>query len=419
MDLGAATHPGLVRPGNEDGFYASRKLGVFAVADGMGGHEHGELASQITLKAIEADAEKLAAASPIELPTLLHETLQAANNEIILQAQSTDAQHRMGTTVVLASICGDRLYFAHIGDSRLYLLRGDAFSQLTRDHSLVQSLVDKGEITPDEAAIHPLRHQITRVVGGDDQVAPEIASQALEPGDRILLCTDGLSGAVDQELIKLIMSKRISSQHKADALVKAALAAGGPDNITAVVIGYQHPRPLAPAKANPAKQAHTLSRLQSGIITMMVLLIACAAYAYLAHQNPRYNIQSDNGTPPYLAMYKSWPLLPFLPKEKMLVENGLNEILFEDARDSANLKKAKSGMAEKEIGDSLLQKIAEDTSSKLAQDTKKSLNIGDVSAARSTLNRMHAINVAVNKDRVIELEQEVSQQEATKAIPNK
>ncbi len=416
MDLGAATDPGLVRPGNEDGFYASRKLGVFAVADGMGGHEDGELASKITLKAIESNAEKLAAASPIELPTFLHETLQAANTEIIAQADTADVQHRMGATVVLASICGDRLYFAHIGDSRLYLLRGDAFSQLTRDHSLVQSLVDKGEITPDEAAIHPLRHQITRVVGGDDQVSPEIASQALEPGDRILLCTDGLSGAVDQEEIKQILSKRISSQQKADALVKAALAAGGPDNITVVVVGYQHPRPIA-QKSDPGKQVHSLSKLQSGMITVMVLLLMFAGYVYMARQNPRYIIQPDGGVPQRLALYKSWPMLPFLAREKMVVAPGMDAILFDDAKDTQNLKKAKKGVAEQIIGDAMLQKIAEDTSLKLALDTKKALNNGDPVAARVILKRMS--DIGVNKDMIRDLEQEVSQAEQNKALAPK
>ena len=159
----------------------------------MGGHEKGEVASQLALEAIVQHADAIAHATPSDLPTDLHQALQDANAAILSRAESQDARSRMGTTVVLATICGDRLYFAHIGDSRLYLLRGDMLIQLTRDHSLVQAIVNRGEITPDEAAIHPLRHQITRVVGGDDVVSPEIASQALEPGDMVLLCTDGLA----------------------------------------------------------------------------------------------------------------------------------------------------------------------------------------------------------------------------------
>ena len=200
MNFGAATHPGYVRTGNEDGYFAAPEYAVFVVADGMGGHEHGEVASKLALEVIADRAADIAHAGPPDLPVLLHDAVQAANSAIITCADTQDARSRMGTTLVLATIHDDRLYFAHIGDSRLYLLRGDLFMQLTLDHSLVQAMVDRGEITPEEAAIHPLRHQITRVVGGDEYASPEIASRALEPGDTILLCTDGLAAPSPRKL---------------------------------------------------------------------------------------------------------------------------------------------------------------------------------------------------------------------------
>jgi len=316
MDLGAATHPGYVRTDNEDGFFVSREEAVFAVADGMGGHEHGEVASRLALEAIAKHAVNLSQAPPSELANDLYDVVQAANALILQQAEEQDARNRMGTTLVLATICGDRLYFAHIGDSRLYLLRGEIFTQLTRDHSLVQTMVDSGEISAEEAAIHPLRHQITRVVGGDNRVSPEIASQALEPGDMVLLCSDGLSGAVDPDMIKSILRTRQSAQERADALVQAALSVGGPDNITAVVISYQSPRPLplVPSTVATTRHSHKAAWL-SVLFTLLAVLLLATAGGIWQYTHPTYLVAVDvNGA---LGLYKSWPLLPMLTRQQV------------------------------------------------------------------------------------------------------
>ena len=391
MDLGAATHTGYVRAGNEDGFFASREHAVFAVADGMGGHEHGEVASHLALEAIIAHADALSHATPTELPTLLHQAIQDANTAILSQAINQDARNRMGTTLVLATICQDRLYFAHLGDSRLYLLRGELFTQLTRDHSLVQAMVDRGEITPEEAAIHPLRHQITRVVGSDDQVAPEIASQALESGDIILLCTDGLSGPVSGDLVKTILSTSRGAQEKADGLVKAALNAGGPDNVTALVIAYQQPRSLL-AMPQSFRAHHGLPHWRTVLATLagIVVLAALMLGWYLAH--PSYCIAAN--TRGVLGVYKHWTWLPMLGKEALPVLPGYTLTDSEAKPLLAKYEDIANGIPVKDVdaGVSLLQNLANQMASKLVEDARKEYTThGDRKSAQVMVDRAKAL----------------------------
>ena len=390
MDVGAATHPGYVREGNEDGFFASGEQVVFAVADGMGGHEHGEVASHLALEAIVRSADAIGHASPTELPTLLHQTVQDANVDILSRAITQDARNRMGTTLVLATICHDRLYFAHLGDSRLYLLRGDLFTQLTRDHSLVQAMVDRGELTPDEAAIHPLRHQITRVVGSDDHISPEIASQALEPGDIILLCTDGLSGPVSADAVKAIISTSHSAQEKADALVQAALDAGGPDNVTALVIGYLHPR-LSVTRRHAPRPAHGLSPWQSWLISAASCVIALAALLCWHYLHPFFYITTNvRGE---LGVYKRWPLLPMLGST-IVPATGSYTLTYDDARPlMTKYGDISKGYAVKnqDIGNFLLQDLAKQTAFNLLEATKLQIDRGDIPMARTTLARAKVI----------------------------
>lgn len=404
MDFGAASHPGYVRTGNEDAFFASRADAIFAVADGMGGHAHGELASKLALQVIESHAGTIAQATPTELPVLLHEAIQDANIAILSQAEAQDARSRMGTTIVLATIYGDRLYFAHIGDSRLYLLRGDVFSQLTRDHSLVQLMVDRGEISPEEAAIHPLRHQITRVVGGEDFASPEIASQALEPGDVVLLCTDGLSGAVPADVVKELLASAHSAQEKADALVQAALEVGGPDNITAVVFTFQYPRATPPAEAQAVPTHHHLPFWQSLVITVLSLALFLAGIGLWALNHPRYFVAADSTG--ILHLYKRWPLLP-LPVERVrfdasgdynpdavplsldLVRPNLDGTKYPDVRQGIPVEGRDAGIA-------FLQDLSERTANRLLQEAKHAAEHADLSSAHRDLERARSLGADAN-----------------------
>jgi PPM family protein phosphatase len=395
MDLGAATDTGHVRAANEDGFYANANFAVFAVADGMGGHEHGEVASHLALAAIEERAETLSHATPTELPALLHETLVAANAAILSQAEDQEAVHRMGTTTVVGTICGDHLYFAHVGDSRLYLLRGQALSQLTHDHTRVQMMVDQGEITPEEAAIHPLRHQITRVVGSEESFSPEIASQRLQAGDVILLCTDGLSGPVPNDAIRTVLRSRRTAQQKAEALVQAALQAGGPDNVTALVVAYHRPRPLP--RGIVAEQPRPLRWLLP-VAAIALLAVALAVAGFWALQHPRYYISSaQDGT---VKLFRRWPLLPMKGRELVAVPE-VGTLTLSDAR--PYLEKytraggtieggvPKNGLEDTDAGAALLKDVAAGTAAGLFQDAKAAAERKDYPGARERLTRLRAL----------------------------
>jgi serine/threonine protein phosphatase PrpC len=375
-----------VRAGNEDGFFVSADDAIFAVADGMGGHERGEIASSLTLETIGAQATVLAQAAPSDLPTVLHDTIQQANQRVLDQQPTEDADRPMGTTLVLAAINGDRLYFAHIGDSRLYLLRGDVFTQLTRDHSLVQMMVDRGEITPDEAAIHPLRHQITRVVGGSDQVSPEIASQALVPGDHLLLCTDGLSGVVPVESLKAILGAPRIAQEKADALVTAALEAGGPDNVTAIVIAYQRPRPVPEATATPVKSA-ILPRWQGVLITLLSLTIVLTSAGFWLYLNPEYYIGID--AQHRVDLFQRWPLLPMLEPQR--APNKVPTITVEEVKshwpEIATLERNGLTVKSRDAGERFLEEKAEAVGNALVLEAAQAIDAKDAERAHRCLSR--------------------------------
>lgn len=413
MELGAATHPGLVRQGNEDGFFASREQAVFAVADGMGGHQHGEVASHLALEAIAHDAEKLSTATPNELASDLYTTVQSANTSIFTQAESQEARNRMGTTLVLATICGDRLYFAHIGDSRLYLLRDEVFTQLTRDHSLVQTLVDRGEISQDEAAIHPLRHQITRVVGGDERVSPDIASQALLPGDIILLCTDGLSGAVSADEIKAILRTKASAQQKSDALIAAALQAGGPDNITAVVVRYQQPRSLSPTVRTDKHATRHLSFWQAMLLSLLALVILVAGIEGWQYTHPDYLIATD--THGVLTVYQEWPFLPMLARQRVPAPDTVAVTMVEAKPYLTQYQPADGDLARgiqvenKDAGIALLNDLARSTAAGMLENARKALVTHDLPQAEFYLARARALRA--DPAMIKQLEEQIRVQE--------
>jgi hypothetical protein len=258
-------------------------------------------------------------------------------------------------------------------------------------------MVDNGEISPEEAAIHPLRHQITRVVGGDDRVSPDIASQALEPGDIILLCTDGLSGTVTNEQIKLILESSANAQRKSDALIDAALAAGGPDNITAVVVKYERPREVTPPANIPASPHQRAAFWRSTLISVLVILIALGAIFAWGYMHPRYTIGVDARN--VLTLYRNWPVLPMLHKQLVPV-TGVIPITFADARPYLLLKyQPKNGNMRtgfevdgREVGISVLNDIAKATAAGLLDDARKALQRQQLPLAQSLLTRAQAVN---------------------------
>lgn len=222
LRVGARTDVGRVRKGNEDSFTAKDPL--FAVADGMGGHQGGEVASSLALETIGKGSR------PIE------QMVQEANQAVYRRADQDPGLSGMGTTLTALVADGEVLRMAHVGDSRAYMLRDGRLQQLTKDHTVVQRLVDEGKLTAEEAEIHPQRSILTRALGVDESL--QVDQGAIEPrtGDRLLLCSDGLTGMVDEERITRILIENPDPQAAADALVEAANEAGGQDNITAVVM---------------------------------------------------------------------------------------------------------------------------------------------------------------------------------------
>ena len=226
VQVGVATDIGRVREGNEDSYLIEPPL--YAVADGMGGHRGGEVASQLALETIEDLFRKDEGS--------LVEQVRSANHAVFMQSQEDTAVSGMGTTLTAALVEGSQLQLAHVGDSRAYLLRADSLRQLTADHTLVARMVKTGEITEAEAEVHPHRNVLTRSLGTEADVQVDEDVVGLLDGDRLLLCSDGLTGMVTEDQIKAILETEPDPQRASDRLIKAANRAGGIDNITVVVL---------------------------------------------------------------------------------------------------------------------------------------------------------------------------------------
>lgn len=243
----ARSDVGLLREGNEDSVYAGPRL--LAVADGMGGHAAGEVASRVvvaTLAPLDEDVPDT------DLIAALHRAIETAQQHLRDLVAGDSALEGMGTTLTALLSAGNRVALVHIGDSRAYLLRDGELHQITHDHTYVQDLVDAGRISAAEADSHPQRSLLTRALDGRNDVEPDFSIREVRPGDRFLLCTDGLSGVVsDETLCETLTGAPL--HEAADALVELALRGGGPDNITCIVAdivsGEVRPEPVVVAGA--------------------------------------------------------------------------------------------------------------------------------------------------------------------------
>jgi protein phosphatase len=248
--MGAATDVGRVREGNEDAYLLDDAMGLMAVADGMGGHRAGEVASVTALEALRA---AITSGRP------LRESIEDANQAVFAKAQTDTNLRGMGTTLTAGTlVAGGTVLVGHVGDSRAYLLHDGELRQVTEDHSLVEELVREGRLTADEAAVHPQRSIITRALGVDASVEVDVYPVELAPGDRLLLCSDGLTGMVQPDIIAATLRREDDPARAAAQLIDAANQAGGEDNITVVVVAVTDeaplraaPEPVAPADAEP------------------------------------------------------------------------------------------------------------------------------------------------------------------------
>lgn len=243
LEYGGCSHRGMIRKSNEDYFYIPTEgkiQNLAIIADGMGGHNAGEIASCLAVETIlecfsKAEGGEDHSQYPVDL---IERSIETSNYILFDLAESNEAYKGMGTTLVLAFFYGGKVYLGHVGDSRGYLIRKGQVTQLTKDHSLVQELLDNGTITSEEVEKHPQKNIITRALGTESTIDVDYHEISLETGDIILLCTDGLILHVDlQQNIELLESSS-SMEELAPKLVELALDDGGLDNITVVAIKY-------------------------------------------------------------------------------------------------------------------------------------------------------------------------------------
>ncbi|MCJ2541876.1 Stp1/IreP family PP2C-type Ser/Thr phosphatase [Thermostichus vulcanus] len=233
----SATDPGKIRNSNQDAYYCDPEGRFFIVADGMGGHAAGATASLLAVEAIRERLER--GWKTVPAPKLLSEAVEAANDAILKDQRENPERADMGTTVVAVLVDpNDNCWSAHIGDSRLYRLRGSEMQQMTEDHTLVARSIRQGELTHEQARAHPWRHILERCLGRPDSGAPSVQPITVRPGDRLLLCSDGLTEELEDELIAEYCLKVTDLEELPNRLIEAAKERGGRDNITVVIAEY-------------------------------------------------------------------------------------------------------------------------------------------------------------------------------------
>jgi protein phosphatase len=228
LATGQATDNGRARDNNEDSYLVDADHALFAVADGMGGHLGGEVASATAIEALRSEYAK---------GTPVSDAIEYANRAVIERAVGHEELTGMGTTLTAVAVAGaNQLLVGHVGDSRAYLLRDDTMEMITDDHSLVAELVREGRLTPEQAEAHPQRAIVTRALGVDDEVNVDVYTLDVRQGDRVIVCSDGLNTMLRDRDIERIARSQSDPQRAAEALVNAANDAGGEDNITVVIV---------------------------------------------------------------------------------------------------------------------------------------------------------------------------------------
>jgi PPM family protein phosphatase len=308
---GFGTDIGRVREGNEDCYLVDSPL--FAVADGMGGHRGGEVASQLALDTVEALHTRGEGS--------LADQVKEANRVVFRRSSEDRAVAGMGTTLTAALFDGAALQLVHVGDSRAYLLRAGSLRQLTEDHTLVNRMVKAGEITRAEAEVHPHRNVVTRVVGTEPEIPVDDQAVALLEGDRVLLCSDGLTGMLTEEQIQAILETTEDPQQAADRLIRAANRAGGVDNITAVVLNVQEGEPDQPvstsaAMASDRSAAASATRrpsrrsLKKAGVSLLIAVAAVVAVALIARAYVHSQWYVGVSTSGHVAVFQGVPATP-------------------------------------------------------------------------------------------------------------
>ena len=331
-----ATDTGLVRQSNQDAIYVDDSLAI--VADGMGGHAAGEVASEMTIELLRSG---FAGDQSVEG---LYNAINAANISVLNDARENPNHFGMGTTVIAIGLTVDvegvtSPTLCHVGDSRAYQLRDGALRLLTDDHSVAEEWVRMGRLTPEEAAVHPRRHQLTRGVGVEDTIAVDVMSVHALKGDRLLLCSDGLSNELDSDTLARLASAPFTLEESVTQLIEAAKEAGGRDNISAVLLEFDDisvasrpiQRTISSTTPPVAKSAAvtTVRRRKNRRLTwrtpfVAAVLIGVVVGAYFILQwyaYSTYYLGNDSGV---VAIYQGQPGGVLWFKPSLLVDTGYN-----------------------------------------------------------------------------------------------
>jgi protein phosphatase len=322
----AATDAGLVRESNQDALFVDDSLAI--VADGMGGHAAGEIASAMTVETVYNGY--------LERPTIegLLGAVEAANREVLADARTNPDRFGMGTTVIVVGLTHDASgvttpTLVHVGDSRAYQLRDGALRQLSSDHSVAEEWVRMGRLTPEEALTHPRRHQLTRAIGVEDAVEIDVMSLHVQAGDRVLLCSDGLSNELEPDLLAQLAGAAGSLDDAVTNLIDAAKEAGGRDNITAVLLEFDEaheptrainttmasaPPPVAPTVPSRPKKSGPRFTWRFGAGLVLVAAVV-GAFFFIMHwyAYSTYYLALDGK---YIGIYEGQPngVLWYKPK---------------------------------------------------------------------------------------------------------
>jgi protein phosphatase len=257
----AKTDVGLIRSGNEDNYLMVPERGVFVVADGMGGHAAGEVASEMAVQIISRDLGSFKGLNVDDAATRMTQSVKAANAAIFERTLSEHDKRGMGTTATTLVLHGSNRYMiGQVGDSRAYLLREGRFHQLTKDHSYVQEQVDLGYLTPEQARTHPYANVITRCVGASADVMPDIFSGTVRAGDVFLLASDGLTGMVEDDALQGILQSQGNPERWVDKMVAEANRRGGLDNITCIIVHVDEVEAPGPDSSTTTGESPAASR---------------------------------------------------------------------------------------------------------------------------------------------------------------
>ena len=312
LAIGAATDTGNLRGQNEDAYIAEQNL--FAVADGMGGHNAGEVASAMAIEHLRG-----VALSGVTSAEAFAQVVRELNGAIYASATSTTDQRGMGTTLTAAALLTStsdtdqpsQIVIANVGDSRTYLLRSGELRQMSVDHSYVQELVTEGLLTVGEARTHPRRNIVTRALGIDEQVSVDTWTIPMFDGDRFMLCSDGLVDEVPLDEITEMMREHSAPQHIAERLVTAAKRHGGRDNITVIVVdvNINAAAPEVVADIAPVIASESTMSIKKRILALVVVVVLCSGgFVALRHQRSGYFVAFTNSSSSAtIAIYKGQP----------------------------------------------------------------------------------------------------------------